>query len=196
MGCCVSHRADPIDLEVVFKSEAELFSRTAGQDDVFCDVTLESQSQKSLAQSEVQSPMPSFGFLTVGREQFYFADRVLKQASKDNSFLDRSGLTSTRDESNLSLTVTRPGTGHIRFISADAYFARGRKHSTAATPLNLSVLLRENYPCKGDSSLATPMGVSHKGSFSSGAEEEFSADLNVSLGDEELRGREDPRMWH
>lgn len=112
MGCCVHHKPESLNLELIIKSEPRPCVQLPT--DGFCDVSLESQRSQVL--DEVPSPLPSFSFLSADKATRYFIDKVTQRSNEDTS-INRSMMTETKEEGTTSAGLWGPG--HGRNKSAD-----------------------------------------------------------------------------
>ena len=175
MGCCTCKGLLGTGVEAEIRGENPKLSTPKRPEEVFCDITLESHSPDSKAQSEVQSPLPSFNYLAPGQSPGYFTDRVSKLASKESSFYDKSYLTATREETNQSTYSLRlfPAL-HLRFLSAD---------QKPVSPRQSLVRIHATSPSRGDLSLPSQVCTTSLSSIDN-VEEDSEEDLELTFGED------------
>ena len=111
MGCCVHHKPEPLNLELVIKSDPRPCIPLPT--DGFCDVSLDSKRSQVL--DEAPSPLPSFSFMSADKGTRYFIEKVAKRNSEDMS-INRSMLTEPREEGTLYEEKCGPSHGRYRSV--------------------------------------------------------------------------------
>jgi len=112
MGCCVHHKPETLNFELILKSDPRPCVQPPT--DGFCDVSLE--SQRSPVLDEVPSPLPSFSFMSADKGTRYFIEKVTQRSNED-TYINHSMLTETREEGTAS--GGQLGPYHARYRSAD-----------------------------------------------------------------------------